>query len=446
MAPRAQPRGAPHRGTRPAVGAPLVVRLSRAGRRLRQADRNHPWVLDTAVVLVVFLMFCVPDLVHGGDDRTPRVPSPSPGCPWPGMLALQAGLVLPLLWRRRRPSAAFSAVAAVFLRPVVHWGLAARRRRPARRPVQPGAARAGCGSLPWACAVMVGGTGAGRACGCRSSVSVVGRAVLPVQHRRPRRWPSVWRYGSDGPSSPGCATARPAWRSNATSAAGWPRPPNAPGSPARCTTSSATTCPSSSPSPTAARTPRTSHPNAATRPCSSSATPAARPWANCAACSACCASRRRPRRSPSSARSPASPTSTRCATRVRAAGLQVVYRTTGDLDALDRGVQLTVYRIVQEALTNTLKHAGAGTRVQLPLGVDGRPAAHPGPGHRPVRAARPGPTGRGRTRPGRHAERAALYGGTVTAGPAPGGGWTRRGRPSTSAPTAPTHRRPRAVA
>jgi signal transduction histidine kinase len=42
-------------------------------------------------------------------------------------------------------------------------------------------------------------------------------------------------------------------------------------------------------------------------------------------------------------------------TRIRAAGPQILYRTTGDVDALDRGVQLTVYRIVQEALTNSLK-------------------------------------------------------------------------------------------
>ncbi|MGH3479793.1 MAG: sensor histidine kinase, partial [Nocardioidaceae bacterium] len=47
--------------------------------------------------------------------------------------------------------------------------------------------------------------------------------------------------------------------------------------------------------------------------------------------------------------------------RVRAAGLRVTYRTVGDLDALGSGVQLTIYRIVQEALTNTLKHAGTGS-------------------------------------------------------------------------------------
>ncbi|WP_405777847.1 hypothetical protein [Streptomyces sp. NBC_01538] len=41
---------------------------------------------------------------------------------------------------------------------------------------------------------------------------------------------------------------------------------------------------------------------------------------------------------------------------MRLAGLEVVYRTVGEVDGLDRGIQLTAYRIVQEALTNTLKH------------------------------------------------------------------------------------------
>nr|BFF22662.1 sensor histidine kinase [Glycomyces mayteni] len=45
--------------------------------------------------------------------------------------------------------------------------------------------------------------------------------------------------------------------------------------------------------------------------------------------------------------------------RVRAAGLVVTCRTSGRLDLLGPGVQLTVYRIIQEALTNTIKHAGA---------------------------------------------------------------------------------------
>lgn len=109
-------------------------------------------------------------------------------------------------------------------------------------------------------------------------------------------------------------------------------------------------------------------------------------------------------------------------TRVRAAGLPVIYRTTGDLDSLGSGVQLTVYRIVQEALTNTLKHAGpdatadvtitqdAGT-VHIRVADTGRPAAGAGSG------------GAGHGLVGIR-QRAALYGGTVTLGPpATGHGW-----------------------
>ncbi len=44
---------------------------------------------------------------------------------------------------------------------------------------------------------------------------------------------------------------------------------------------------------------------------------------------------------------------------VREAGVQVDVRTDGDLAVLPRGLDLTAYRIVQECLTNVLKHAGA---------------------------------------------------------------------------------------
>ena len=47
--------------------------------------------------------------------------------------------------------------------------------------------------------------------------------------------------------------------------------------------------------------------------------------------------------------------------RVRATGLPVRYEVDGATPAISPGVQLTLYRLVQEALTNTMKHAGAAT-------------------------------------------------------------------------------------
>ncbi|MEV0415478.1 histidine kinase [Streptomyces sp. NPDC050448] len=47
--------------------------------------------------------------------------------------------------------------------------------------------------------------------------------------------------------------------------------------------------------------------------------------------------------------------------RVRAAGPHAVYRTVGEVEALDHGLQLAVCRIAQEALTHTLNHAGPHT-------------------------------------------------------------------------------------
>ncbi|MCA2215536.1 sensor histidine kinase [Jidongwangia harbinensis] len=110
--------------------------------------------------------------------------------------------------------------------------------------------------------------------------------------------------------------------------------------------------------------------------------------------------------------------------RIRAAGPAVEYRSTGDLSTLDPGVQLATYRIVQEALTNTLKHAGPHTTVQLALSVDGsklrilvRDSGSPGA------VTRPSHEGHGLIG---MRERAALYGGTVTADPASDGGWQVR--------------------
>ncbi|MEV3908708.1 sensor histidine kinase [Streptomyces canus] len=115
--------------------------------------------------------------------------------------------------------------------------------------------------------------------------------------------------------------------------------------------------------------------------------------------------------------------------RVRAAGLPVTYRTVGDLDALSSGVQLTVYRIVQESLTNSLKHAGSGTSAEVTLAAGARdvrvevadtgtPPGAPAPGKPQTRGDGPGHGLVGIR------QRAAMYGGTVIIGPRDTGhGW-----------------------
>lgn len=107
---------------------------------------------------------------------------------------------------------------------------------------------------------------------------------------------------------------------------------------------------------------------------------------------------------------------------VREAGLPVELRIEGDPRALPAGLDLSAFRIVQEALTNVMKHAGparAGVVVRYEpsrlvltvvddgLGPDPRIQARPRPryGHLGMR------------------ERVALFGGELHLGPRPGGGF-----------------------
>jgi signal transduction histidine kinase len=110
---------------------------------------------------------------------------------------------------------------------------------------------------------------------------------------------------------------------------------------------------------------------------------------------------------------------------VRAAGLPVTLEVAGDGRALPAGAQLTVFRLVQESLTNCLKHAGASAvaRVRLRYAADGVDVeiSDNGPGR--GRSAESGGRGLDGMR-----ERAAVYAGTVEAGPGVGGGWTVHAR------------------
>ncbi|MEU9137190.1 sensor histidine kinase [Streptomyces sp. NPDC048404] len=110
----------------------------------------------------------------------------------------------------------------------------------------------------------------------------------------------------------------------------------------------------------------------------------------------------------------------------RTSGLPVDFKVEGTPRPLPSGVELTAYRIVQEALTNTRKHGGpnAGASVRLVyfddgLGLlvedDGKGAPH-------ELYEEGGADGQGHGLIGMR-ERVGMVGGTLDAGPRPGGGF-----------------------
>jgi signal transduction histidine kinase len=122
------------------------------------------------------------------------------------------------------------------------------------------------------------------------------------------------------------------------------------------------------------------------------------------------------------------------AERMRSAGLDVTIETTGEPCGVSDDVGLAGYRIVQEALTNALKHAGPAhvtvdlfctTDLEILVADDGRGAA--------ARLGGPAVPGAGRGISGM-AERAAAAGGSFAAGPRPGGGFRVQARLPLSRP------------
>ena len=106
---------------------------------------------------------------------------------------------------------------------------------------------------------------------------------------------------------------------------------------------------------------------------------------------------------------------------VRATGLEVELELDGELGELPAGVDLSAYRIVQEALTNTLKHSQASRarirvsrradELELEIEDDGAgPGEESGDGHGLIGMQ----------------ERTALLGGVLEAGPASNGGFSVR--------------------
>jgi signal transduction histidine kinase len=108
---------------------------------------------------------------------------------------------------------------------------------------------------------------------------------------------------------------------------------------------------------------------------------------------------------------------------VRRAGLRVELAVPSERPALGPGLELTAYRLVQESLTNVLRHAGASVaRVTLGVGSgqlvvrvhdDGRGASGPADSGHGLAGMR---------------ERVAMYGGQLEAGPLPEGGYAVEAR------------------
>jgi signal transduction histidine kinase len=103
----------------------------------------------------------------------------------------------------------------------------------------------------------------------------------------------------------------------------------------------------------------------------------------------------------------------------------VELRVSGECRPLSPGADLAAYRVVQEGLTNVLRHAGRaaaivgvewGERLVITVSDDGSGSA-PGDGSDGGRAGTPGRGLLGLR------ERLAIYGGELAAGPRPGGGW-----------------------
>jgi signal transduction histidine kinase len=106
---------------------------------------------------------------------------------------------------------------------------------------------------------------------------------------------------------------------------------------------------------------------------------------------------------------------------LRAAGLEVSLSIDGDHAALSPAVNVSAYRIVQEALTNVLKHAGPA-RAEVSVGCADSAVTIEVTDDGPGSPAPPALTG-GQGLAGMR-ERVAVFGGDLRAGPRPGGGFT----------------------
>ncbi|MFJ9610751.1 sensor histidine kinase [Kitasatospora sp. NPDC101176] len=420
--------GAPASVADPLSAHPLFGPLGRFGQRVRLADRDHPWVLDTAVVAVAFVLLCVPDLVRGGGAGPFHGDGDGPHehrivfthLPLPAVLALQIGLVLPLLWRRRRPAASFAAIMAVF---VLQWSLGAALRADAALFVAlySLALHGSLRKLAWACGATAGalvlvavelssGVSLGDALFFLFSAATAAVALgIAVRIRRAqlaglRERAARLEIERDQRSRLAAATERTKVAREMHDIIGH-------------NLSVIVTLADGGAYAAQASPERGREALLLIGETSRQALGELRRMLGVL--------RDQGEQGAEFTPQPGIADIDGLCARTRAAGPRIVYTAAGELEHLDRGVQLMAYRIVQEALTNTLRHAGPDTRAHVSVSAES--------GRLRIRVRDDGPPGDAAppTRPGTEGhglagmrERAALYGGTVTAGPGPGAGWT----------------------
>jgi signal transduction histidine kinase len=132
---------------------------------------------------------------------------------------------------------------------------------------------------------------------------------------------------------------------------------------------------------------------------------------------------RRPEEAPALAPQPSLEHLDRLIEQVREAGLGVQVRIEGTPAQLPPGVDLTAYRLIQEGLTNALKHAQASRASVLVRYGDGEVelvVSDNGRGDGDAQAGGHGLIGM--------RERASVYGGELEAGPRAEGGYALRAR------------------
>ncbi len=404
------------------TGSPLVARLTAYGQQLRQSDRRHPWVLDLGVIAALFLLFCVPDLVPHDDGRgADELRLAFTHLPAAGTLALHAGLLLPLFWRRRAPSVALALTAAVF---VVQWSLGVFLRadvallvalysvtlhaRPRHLPwagagvatlLLPVAARVSRAVSFWeALFFLLTAVTAAVALGLAVRIR---RAQLATLRDRARQL----EIERDQRSRLAAATERTRMAREMHDIVGH--------------NLSVIITLADGGAYAADLTPERS--KQALELVGDTGREALGELRRMLGVL------REKADAPELDPQPGIGDLDALCTRIRAAGPEIFLRSAGELDTPDRGVQLMTYRIVQEALTNALKHAGPRTRIDVSIAVEGAAlrigVQDTGPPDGASRLERPAEEGHGIAG---MRERAALYGGTVTVGPTPGGGWAVR--------------------